>query len=183
MRSLTVLLCWGIANRLRGGLRLFFYEYDDIDDAVVYDDANFLSQVFDIDIYVLESSPRHYHLISFDLLTFETVNSVQNWTSVRGDYINGKDRSIDGGLPHNTLRLGAKGRKGSPKFVKVFYATPNKHLKSAGHFNAWKALTGLPDPPEDRRDRFVLFGSATLSVYKTGIGVKRKTPPETFRVR
>lgn len=178
------MICWGIANYLEGGLRLFFYEYDEVPEFDAIEDANFLSQVFDIDIYILESSPRHYHLISFDILTSKTVDSVQNWTCIRGDYINAKDRSIDGGRPHNTLRLGAKGRKGPPKFLKVFYAKNNRHLKSLGHFRAWQNLTGLPEPPEDRIRNFVRVGPAILSVYKTGLGIKRKWDRgDVFRIR
>lgn len=173
---------WGITNRLKDGLRLFFYEYDKISEFDVIEDAYFLSQVFDIDVYVLESSPNNYHVISFDILSFEQVNQIQNWTAIRGDYINGKDRTLDGGLPHNTLRLGAKGNKKSPRFVKVFYSKkPN--LKSIGHFRAWQALTKLPDPPTELMRYFVWVGYGMLSVYRTGIGAKPKEKPEVFRVR
>jgi hypothetical protein len=176
------MLCWGVTNRLSGGLRLFFYEYDDVDLYDVIEDANFLSQVFEIDIYVLESSPRHYHTVSFDILSFEKVDQIQNWTSMRGDYVNGKDAVIDGGRPHNTLRLGAKGRKAPPKFVKAIYAEKNPYLKSLGHFNAWKALCGLPSPRNPRK--FVRVSYAMLSVYKTGIGVKKRWDRgDVFRIR
>lgn len=174
--------CFGMTNRLSGGLRLFFYEYDDADEFDVLEDANFISQVFDVDIYVLKSSPRNYHILSFDMLTPETVNSMQNWTSIRGDYINGKDK-IDGRGYHNTLRLGAKGKKPRPIFIKVFYAENDHNLRSLGHLNAWKELCQVPDPPDNIKDRFVLCGYAMISVYKTGIGAKPPVRPEVFRVR
>ena len=150
----------------------------------VLEEANFLSSAFDIDLYILESSPAHFHLISFDVLSFETVNSIQNWVSFAGDYVNGKDAPIDGGLPHNTLRLGAKGRKPKPHFRAVIYAKRERKLKSKRHFQAWKALTGLPEPPDELKNSFVCISGGMVSVYKTGIGAKPKPPKEdVFRIR
>jgi len=177
------MLCFGVTNRLSYGLRLFFYEYDNVDEFDVLEDANFLSQAFDIDVYVLRSSPRNYHILSFDILSFQQVDQIQNWTAIRGDYINGKDVTIDGGLPHNTLRVGSKGRKKPPEFLKVFYAKNNKHLKSAGHFAVWKNLCKLPEPPEHLKNRFVLYRYAMVSLYKTGIGAKPREKPDVYRVR
>jgi hypothetical protein len=174
---------WGLTNRLKNDLRLFFYEYDETPEYDVLEDANFLSQAFGIDVYVLCSSKGNYHVVSFDVLSFETVNSIQNWTAIRGDYINGKDRTLDGGLPHNTLRLGTKGTKTPPTFVKVFYSREKPKLKSLGHFNAWKALCKLPEPPEHIKEAFVNMGYCMLSVYKTGIGAKPKEKPDTYRIR
>jgi len=168
------MLVIGITNKLPKGLRLFMYEYDNISEYEALEDANFLSQVFDIDIYVMESSPEHYHLISFDLIDLDLVNRIQEWSMFHGDYLTVKEMSLydDKGL-WNTLRVGIKGKKQNPRFIGVFYSREQRY-KSIQHFMFYHQFCKIPDPPIDHKPYFVNIHYMMLSVYNTGIGAKPK---------
>jgi len=171
------MLVIGITNKLPHGLRLFMYEYDNIEEYDVLEDANFLSEVFDIDIYVLESSRGGYHLISFDVLTLDMVNRIQEWSMYHGDYLSIKELPLydDKGL-WNTLRVGNKGKKANPRFLKVFYAKHDRNLKSKQHLNLYQFFCGIPEPPLEVSVFFVNLNYMMFSVYNTGIGAKPRIP-------
>ena len=167
----------GITNKLPKSLRLFMWELDGVDDFTAYEEANFITQVFNIDIYVLESSPNHFHLISFDILSLEVVSRIQNWIIKETDYLNIKELPLfdDKGL-WNTLRIGCKGEKSNPQFLKVFYSKGNKiRAKSLQHFKLYQYFCGIPEETEPRRSYFFNMGYLQIAVYNTGIGAKRKT--------
>jgi hypothetical protein len=167
----------GITSRLPQKIRLFMFEFDDVSEYDALEEANFLSQVFDLDLYVLESSPRHYHLISFDILTIETVERIQNWITLRGDYLTVKEQNIDRKGSYNCLRIGSKGKKPAPKFIKAFYAKHDLRLKSLNHFLVYRALCGVEEPPRDRLSYFKQFNACEVTVYNTGIGARHRKKP------
>lgn len=170
------MLVIGITNKLPKGLRLFMYEYDNVSEYDALEDANFLSQVFDIDVYVLESSPEHYHLVSFDIIDIDLVNRIQEYALYHGDYQKIKEISLfdDKGV-WNTLRVGKKGKKGNPHFLAVFYANDGiPRLKSIQHFNFYRQFCKIPNPPRNQKKGFINLNYMMLSVYNTGIGAKPK---------
>jgi len=171
----------GITNKLGYNLRLFMWEYDDIDEYDVLEEANFISQVFDIDVYVLESSPNHYHLISFDILTLEKVAQIQNWLIHYGDYVHILEMPLfdDKGF-WNTLRIGRKFNKPSPQFLKVFRAENNKHCLSFQHYCFYRYFCGIPEINREDMARAVNL-EAQISVYNTGIGAKPKPKPKLLK--
>lgn len=168
------MLVIGITNKLKGNFRLFMWEYDNINLFDVLEEANFLSQVFDIDIYVLKSSSKHYHMVSFDILDLETVSRIQNWVMHDTDYLNIKDMSFldDKGL-WNTLRIGKKGKKPKPSFVKAFYSKKIRP-KSLQHYKIYKHFCGIPEEKPPRKYHFFNVCSVQIAVYNTGIGAKPK---------
>jgi len=171
------MLVIGITNKLPFGLRLFMYEYDDIEEFDALEDANFLSQVFNIDIYVLESSKGHYHLVSFDIMPLETVNQIQEWTFLEGNYLTISEMPLydDKGL-WNTLRIGNKGNKPRPRFIAVFYSKIPRY-KSIQHYGFYRFYCNIPEPPQDQKLFFTNLKYMMLAVYNTGIGAKRRLKP------
>lgn len=162
----------GVTNKLCHGLRLFMWEYDDVDEDIPLDDAKVLSEAFGIDIDVIQSSGRAYHLISYDILTLDKVEEIQNNTSKFGDYLTIKELPLyDNEGLYNTLRVGKKGKKSYPRFITRFTASKNRHLKSQCHFRVYQLFCDVPDfPPSGRWINLEVM----WSVYNTGIGAKPK---------
>jgi len=170
------MLVLGITNSIQNKLFIYFWEYDNVTEYNALEEANFLSQIFGIDIYISESSPNHYHAVSFDLLSKTTINRVQMY-SAEGDYIPLSETTLwDSRVirkPYNALRIGVKGKKAEPKFVKVFYHEGNEHLKSLGHLKIFQKLCGFPELPPHLK-KFAVNTSVQICVYNTGIGAKPK---------
>ena len=170
------MLVMGITNKLPKGLRLFMFELDNVEEFIAYEECRFLSEVWDIDIYLLESSPNHYHLISFDILTLDQVSEIQYGISEDSDYLNIKELPLfdDKGL-WNTLRIGEKGLTPKPHYLTVFYSRDKEiRAKSLQHFLFYRHFCGIPEETEPRRSYFFNFGYLQLAVYNTGIGAKKK---------
>jgi hypothetical protein len=171
----------GLTSKLPNGLSLFFWEIDHVNLIEVLEEAHFISGVFDIDIYVLESSTNCYHLKSYDVLSHEIALSVQNWLTLLGDYFT-LDESGLYNRPENanTLRNIRKGKKQAPKFIKAFYADKNGHTLALKHYQIDKALCGLPDLPAHRLKHAIPL-PVKIAVYNTGIGAKpKKNTNDTF---
>ena len=168
----------GITNKLSHNLRVFMWEFDEVDEFDAFEEANFISQVFDIDVYVLESSKGgNYHLVSFDILSLETVAEIQRWITHEGDYIPIDEMNLydDKGL-WNTLRVGKKFQKPNPKFLKVFRAENNKHSLSLAHYLFYRFFCGIPEITMRDMSRAVNL-EPMISVYNTG---SKPKPRRTF---
>lgn len=133
-----------LVSRKDKNLGLFFFDFDNINFEYVYEEAYFLSKTFMIDIYILKSSKNSYHFISFDILKKEEISKIQSYITIESDYLNIDELACNF---YNILRLGEKGNKESPKFVKVFYAKNNDRLKSLGHYKIYKVYCNIPDIP------------------------------------
>jgi hypothetical protein len=160
-----------MTNQFPNNRFLFFFEFDNVDEFDVFEEANFLSQYAEIDIDVNLSSPRCYHLVSYDILSREEVLRVQRMVSLQSDHYLAVDEVFlyRATAEANRLRLGEKFDKPSPIFLKRFCHN-KKHKKSLQHIRLavfwygtpiFKALTRY----ENARAR--------MCVYKTGIGIKR----------
>jgi hypothetical protein len=139
---------FGIANTVKFNVKdlgVFMYDFDGIDLQYVIEECNFLRELFSFDIYALKSSENSCHLISFDIMKMEEISTIQNYVSIESDFINVKDCQANF---FNILRLGDKGDKDSPKFVKVFYAQKNNRLKSEGHYKVYHEICGVPEMPK-----------------------------------
>lgn len=168
------MLVFGVTNRISKYIFLFMWEYDSLSEYDALEEANFFSQVFGIDIYISESSPSHYHIISFDLLNKDTVNRIQNFSVHHGDYKSLNETVLyDDRPPYNALRIGNKGKKQKPKFLKVFYAKDNTHLKSLGHLKLYQNLCSYPSLPQHLK-RYGVHTNVQICSYNTGIGAKPK---------
>lgn len=177
---MILMLVIGITNKLPHNKRLFMWELDNTEEYYAYEKARYLSQIADIDIYLLESSQEHYHLVSFDVLDLLTVDQIQNLaTEESGDYLTIRELPLfdDKGL-WNTLRLGMKGDKNNPKYLTVFYSR-NREIKpkSLQHFLLYHSFCGIPFETEPRKSQFFNLGSVLIAVYETGIGAKKKFKP------
>jgi len=176
----------GMTNKLGYNLRLFMWEYDNVSEYDAYEEASFLCQVFNIDIDVLESSPQHYHLISFDILSLKTVSRIQHWVMHEGDYLNVCEMPLfdDKGL-WNTLRVGNKFAKPNPHFLKRFINPQNTCSKSIRHLRFYQFFCKTPNFPIRFKNMFVDL-EMMLSVYTTGTykrKLKRSKPYKPKKVK
>jgi len=166
----------GLTNKLGSNLRLFMWEYDNVSEYEALEIANLLCQMFNVDIDVLRSSVGHFHLVSFDILSLKTVQRMQIWAEdgLEGDYLNIMEMPLfdEKGL-WNTLRVGSKFAKPSPKFIKRFLTLDNPRLKSLRHFRFYQWFCRNPDFPLRYHDLLVSL-DLMISVYNTGIGTKPK---------
>lgn len=168
------MLILGLTNRLPNNTALFFYEADNTPLETVLEEANFLSQVFDIDIYVLESSKGNYHLMSLDIIPASLVQRIQNWATIQGNYMTQDESPLYGRKEqYCVLRVGAKGKKQPPKFVKLFKSRSGNRPKSQQHY-AFYRQCGIPEIPAID----LINLKAELSVYNSGIGAKPKHDPK-----
>lgn len=137
--------CFGISNSFSNSPnKIFFNEYDNFNLVEVLNEAKVLSYSYDIDVYVFESSPNHYHLVSFDILELEELKTIINNCTNDGDYLyNFFDKNYE-----YVLRLSDKDGKDLPKFINWFQATKNNHLASMQHLKAYRFFIGyfLPVP-------------------------------------
>ena len=165
----------GLCSTITKIFSLFFWEYDEVTKEEAIEDTNLLSQIFGIDVYLMESSKGHYHAISFDVLYSKTVQRLQNYSLYQGDYFSIEDVSMwDNPFEprYCVLRIGAKGTKPKPKLVKFFQR--GNRPKALKHFRFYQAFTGIPNPTYDRMKLYVPIGDVTVTVYNSGIGAKPK---------
>ena len=154
----------GVTNQIgTKDLGLFFWDYDKVQLDDVIDDARTLSKIFGIDIYILESSSNSYHLLSFDILSHKQISTIQGYTTLESDYLNIDEIETNF---FNILRLGEKGKKPSPKFIKVFYAENNQHLKSLGHYKYYKVYCNVPIIPK-KLESFFIRTTVDLIMYNS----------------
>jgi len=168
-------LVTGLTSTLPKPFSLFFWEYDDTPLTDVLEDARFLAKAFDMEIYVIESSPNNYHLISFDILTLEQVYRVQCWTLGDGDYLDVKMSALFDGFINrqwNALRLSEKATKPKPRYITRF--THGHNFKSLKHFRFYSSYVKLPEPTKAQKPLYIVYGKVQITVYNTGIGSKPK---------
>lgn len=149
-------LCEGKSSERIGTKHLFMYDFDEEPKEWVLEEAERLSKKWGIDIFVLRSSSREspydghkesLHLISFDILTYRQVQSVQADVRLQSDYPLISERYWDKFL---TLRVSHKGKKEPPVFVKAFINSSNftkTNKKSLQHYLAYMGICGIPEPP------------------------------------
>lgn len=168
----------GITSKLKNGLSVFFWEYDDISEDDALEEANYLSSLFDFDVYVSESSPLHYHIVSCDMMSVEEIDRAQHHTTHEGDYWSIKETGLyrDDSNRKNlkshvwcALRVGNKGRKPNPRFIKAFRR--GKRLKSLGHYRIFERFCNFPPIPECTRELYVKT-DVMISIFNTGVGAK-----------
>jgi hypothetical protein len=180
-------------NQLTKDDFLFFSEFDDKDEFDILEEANYLSQIGEIDIDVNLSSPRCYHLISFDILTKEQVIRLQRHITLEvGHYLDLDEILLFRATAEACrLRLGEKFDKPSPKFFRRFLNN-KRHEKSLQHFRLAQFYYDTPDyyliPDklykiyELTKPKFLDL-KARMCIYKTGIGVKKFAHFEDPRLR
>jgi len=140
-------LCEGSPFKFEGSEHIFMYDFDDIPEQWVLEEALRLHYKWGIEIYVLKSSERNYQLVSFDILPWRLVQSIQADVRLPSDYPLIGERYWDKFL---TLRISKKGKKESPKFLKAFTNPPSKYEKSLTHYLIYKEFCGLPKLPKGK---------------------------------
>jgi len=139
----------------------------------VMDEAKRIHEEEGIDVYVLKSSAFYgFHLISFDILHWMKVKSIQAGLRLKTDYpfINSRYSVIAKGVKlvqkhFLTLRIGEKLLKGSPKFFCRF-VSPNPFMKSITHYKIYQKFCGVPEAPEWYKDNWI-YVNPLISIYKT----------------
>lgn len=134
--------CFGISNVFANDdRRLFFNEYDDWEELAVKEEMLQLNKFFDIDLYLLMSSPKHYHLLSFDILTLRELKAIINYCTNDGDYLyNFYDKNFE-----YVLRLSEKeGNK--PILISHLFTDKDKKYFSSQHLKAYDFFLGQKFP-------------------------------------
>jgi hypothetical protein len=140
------MLLIGISNKIDNDFSLFFYEYDNITLNSVLEESKFLSDCFNIDIYIFESSKNNYHIVSFDILKNERVLEIQRWTSLKSDYIHLDEQNLFGNpYKNNCLRVSKKENKDIPKFIRAIHNQKNFNVKSISHIDFYQKLCNIPE--------------------------------------
>ena len=133
-------------------LGIFMFDFDKLPIHEVREECNFLSNCFNLDIYLLSSSYNSWHIISFDIMSNKEISEIQNWVSLPSDYVNVDECVCDF---YNILRLGKKGNKPSPLFVEAFLQKDDNRIKSLGHYSIYRKLCGIPEMTPDKIKYFV----------------------------
>lgn len=157
---------FGITNKLSDSLFIFMYEYDNIELKFVEFDAKLLSEKGNIDMYILQSSPNNYHLVSFDLISREELIHLQNFVTIEGDYSRLQDESLyfPNRAGFNVLRIGEKNGKQSPQFIDLIKANHNIKCKSLQHYKLYLKFCNIPEI--ENLENFIDL-NASLILYKT----------------
>jgi len=128
-----------------GGLHVFMCDIDVIEKHVLLEVAETIHEKNGIDVYVFETFPLSFHLVSFDVLTVKEVNHILKWIPVNVYYPLLGERIHDNFL---TLRITPKNEKKKfPKFVERFISC-NKHIKSLHHYLVYRGISDIPEAPE-----------------------------------
>ena len=166
----------GLLNTLPDNLFVFMWEYDKEDFDYVYEEMCFISEVFDIDIDILESSEGNYHVVSYYILSYDKILSIHRWLTCSHEHyldINEIElyRNIPKGIQRgNTLRIGKKHLKDYPQFVSRIIHTI-KSCKSLQHLSFYQFFCKVPS--FDRKMNVLFLNLKTqLVVYASGIGSK-----------
>jgi len=141
-------LCSTDPKQRYGSEHLFFFEFDNIDYKFVIEESERIHNRFSIDIYVLQSSERNYHILTFDILPYRLANKIGGNIRLESDYPIIFERFIDCFL---TLRIWLKGKKQPPNYLTRFIS-PNKFKKSFEHYEIYKVLCDIPKPPPHYKD-------------------------------
>jgi hypothetical protein len=142
----------GIMNTLPEKQYVLFWEFDDIELSEIIEEMNFISEFFDIDIDILESSKKHYHAVSYDILDYNKLLYVQRCIYYsHGHYLDIDEIDLYRNIPKeiqkgNTLRLGKKLGKDEPKFkIRILSPSHNLRRKSLQHFRAYQYFCKVPE--------------------------------------
>ena len=168
-------LCEGKPRQFGDNKHLFMYDFDETPKELVFEEAERLSKKWGIDIYVLRSSSRDspyngykesLHMVSFDILPWRMVQSIQADVRLENDYPLINERNFDKFL---TLRISNKGKKKPPVFVKAFVGSSNyRRNKSLQHYLLYQEICKIPPAPEWYKWQNVeLF----FALYQTSHGV------------
>jgi hypothetical protein len=130
--------CYGISNSFHNDNRkLFFNEYDDWKISEVIDEQITLKNIFDLDLYMLQSSPNHFHLLSFDILELSELKTIINNCTNDGDYLyNFYDKNFE-----YVLRLSDK-EGFIPCLMHHFFSENDTRKASLQHIKIYKLLLG-----------------------------------------
>ena len=136
-------ICEGSPHERANTQHLFMLDFDETPFEWVWEEAKRLHDKFGIDIYIFKSSEDGYHMLSFDVLPWRLVQTIQADCRLETDYPLINTRYVDKFL---TLRISEKGKKPYPQFVARLVA-PNKYEKSRQHYDLYMRLAGLVEAP------------------------------------
>jgi len=166
-------LCFGDMYHLKDSLHLFMCDFDNVNLEDVLIEAKRIHEQFNIDIYIIESSYKNFHLISFDVLKWRLVQTIQANITIKTDFplINmryGITMDSASKLDYKcflTLRIGEKLLKPSPNYITRF-VKPNKYVKSIKHYGLYMEFCNIPDSPKWYKDNWVKC-KVLISEYNT----------------
>lgn len=160
----------GVTNNAGKNHFLFFMEHDKIDLFDVLEEASFVSQCAEIDIDILETSRdeitglSNYHLVSYDILTRREVDYAQRLCFETGHYPEMDELQLSRIVTKFCrLRVGEKGKKAKPHFIKRFECSTNKHVKSRSHVWIYSLYCHVPMPKGTMKK--VISQSKILCIY------------------
>lgn len=163
----------GITNNAGKNHFLFFMEHDQVEEFYVFEEANFISQCAEIDVDVLETSHNdetglsNYHLVSYDVLTRRELEYAQHLCFEAEHYPDMKELQLSRIVTKFCrLRVGEKGKKHKPHWIKRFIAPNNSHVKSRSHIYIYQIYCRVPEVKA--LSKKVISQSEILCVYYLG---------------
>ena len=124
---------YGISSRTRKGKYVLFHDYDDLSLPDVLEDLKFLQERFKLSNYYVFQIPdksNSFHAICLDTFTISEAFEIQKSSCCDLAFINSikflKSKEW-------ILRVGKKGNRAEPEFVKILESKFNKRVKSTAH--------------------------------------------------
>jgi len=171
--GITSLVC-GSMFHLKDSLHIFMNDFDNVSKTDFLNECRRVHNENDIDIYALESSKGKYHMVSFDVLKWRDVQSLQASLRLETDFplINmryGITMESASRLDYKcflTLRIGKKLLKPSPTFLTRF-CDRNNYYKSARHYGIYMLfIRNMPIYPVWYKEKFI-YNNPLITIYDT----------------
>lgn len=174
-----------ITNILPDNQYVFMCEFDNTTLEFVIKQTKFISELFNIDIDILSSSPKSYHLVSYDIIDKQTLLKATNWLdfpdnadwlpideidlyNVSAYTLKLTQRHLPIGC---ALRLSEKYLKESPFFITRIGHKKSYFFKSYEHLRFYKLYCKVPD---FKKSVCFLKLPVQIVMYNVGTGSKSR---------
>lgn len=122
----------GYSSRTMNGRYVLFHDYDELDLSTLEQELKYLQNRFKLsDYYVFElDRDNSFHAVCLDTFSLSEAYSIQKQSSCDKAFINSIKRLK---TCEWVLRIGKKGEREAPKYVKTIKSDFNNHVKSTAH--------------------------------------------------
>lgn len=155
----------GISNITGDGYGIIFCDYDTVlDFSVVEEDFKLIQNLYQLPpAYIFSSSEGKYHLICLAKFSHAEVHEILQYTRIDSNY---KTMPLRSSFRSYILRIGPKGKKDRPKFIKIIGETKNLDMEiSSAHLDFLKKLyPNLPEIKYQNKDNLL---QVKINTYET----------------
>lgn len=122
----------GYSSRTESGKYVLFHDYDNLDLKTIIEELQFLQKKFNLSNYFVFELDREksFHAVCLDTFSLSEAYEIQKTTSCDLSFIHSIKnlRSKEW-----VLRIGKKGKRDYPKFIKTIKGEVNSRIKSNAH--------------------------------------------------